>query len=290
MERRLTAAEKGKGIAGEPEEKQLKRVRAPSLNTSALIKDNALTLTGRLTNPAKQRVWTLILSLPRKWNIQGRVVGSDLGHNCFQFRFELEEDLLKVLENRPYHFNYWMILLQQWEPIISDAFPSMIPFWIRIKGLPFHYSHERMLRSICQDLGSMENHEISKTQARARVLINGLKPLTKETIIEFKSGEETNITLEYERLENHCSHCLLLSHQKTHCPFLPAKDEQATQKASLTKPSLDYKETGNVTPYCEEARSVFNSDDEPGNGEEFHQRVERHGSKFGLRVSTKQTS
>lgn len=154
MERRLTAAEKGKGIAGEPEEKQLKRVRAPSLNTSALIKDNALTLTGRLTNPAKQRVWTLILSLPRKWNIQGRVVGSDLGHNCFQFRFELEEDLLKVLENRPYHFNYWMILLQQWEPIISDAFPSMIPFWIRIKGLPFHYSHERMLRSICQDQGN----------------------------------------------------------------------------------------------------------------------------------------
>ncbi|KAL0685701.1 hypothetical protein Bca4012_052549 [Brassica carinata] len=60
-------------------------------------------------------------------------------------------------------------------------------------------------------------------------------------------------------------------------------DEQATQKASLTKPSLDYKETRNVTPYCEEARSVFNSDDEPENGEEFHQRVEKHGNKFGLR-------
>lgn len=52
---------------------------------------------------------------------------------------------------------------------------------------------------------------------RVRVSINGLKPLVKETIVEFDTGEESRITLEYERLENHCSICLLLSHSNEHC-------------------------------------------------------------------------
>ena len=44
MARRLTAAEKGKGLASDHAEPQVKRIRAPSLDTSALIEDNSLTL------------------------------------------------------------------------------------------------------------------------------------------------------------------------------------------------------------------------------------------------------
>lgn len=152
MTSRFTKAEKGKSQLRESQTSTVKRIKAPSLDTSALIKDNALTLIGRLTNPYEQKIWSLIPSLPRKWNLKGRAVGSDLGNGCFQFRFEKEEDLRRVLDNRPYYFAYWMIILQRWEPVISNTFPSLIPFWIRIKGLPLHYWHDDMVCRVGREL------------------------------------------------------------------------------------------------------------------------------------------
>lgn len=145
-------------------------------------------------------------------------MGSDLGINCFQFRFEREDDSRRVLDNRPYHFAYWMVILQRWEPIISPSFPSMIPFWIKIKGLPLHYRHEDMLFRMAQELGTLENHELTRTTDRIRVLLDGLKPLIKEPIVEFDSGDESSITLEYERLDLHCTICASLLHSRKHFP------------------------------------------------------------------------
>ena len=86
-----------------------RRIKAPELDTSALIRDNALTLIGRVLNPAEQRVELLLSALPLLWSLKGKVFGSDLGRNCFQFRFELEDDLTEVLANRPYQFCRWML-------------------------------------------------------------------------------------------------------------------------------------------------------------------------------------
>lgn len=108
MARRLTAEEKGKGLVSEAKEPHIKRIRAPPMDTSALIEENSLTLIGRLTNPREQRMWALIPSLP-------------------------------------YHFGYWMVILQRWKPVISESFPSLIPFWIRIKGLPLHFWQDAMI-------------------------------------------------------------------------------------------------------------------------------------------------
>ena len=292
MARRLTAAEKGKGLASDHAEPQVKRIRAPSLDTSALIEDNSLTLIGRLTNPQEQRIRTLITSLPRIWNIQGDVVGSDLGHNCFQFRFEKEEDLRDVLDNRPYHFGYWMVIIQRWEPIISETFPSLIRLWVRIKGLPLHFWHETMVCNIGKELGTYEKYELTKTSARIRVLVNGLKPLTKEYIIEYGSGEESKITLEYERLENHCSICLCLSQRSEICPSLPEKDNQ--QKRQDLEPEVESyippKETmGEYQSDNHPKRVISENVEKYRSHNDFGKRVDRHGRRYGERISTRHT-
>lgn len=102
--------------------------------------------------------------------------------------------------------------------MISNSFPSMIPFWIRIKGIPLHYWQDDMVCRVGKEVGILMNHELTKTTARVQVSVDGLKPLIKELIIEFDSGEETSITLEYERLEYHCTHCYSLSHARRDCP------------------------------------------------------------------------
>ena len=293
MARRFTEAEKGKGALRESDQPTIKRIKAPCLDTSALIRDNSRTLIGRLTNPQVQRIWALIPSLPRQWNIQGRALGFDLGNNCFQFRFDREEDLKRVLDNRPYHFDYWMVILQRWEPIISASFPSQIPFWIKIRGLPLHYWQDRMISDIGEELGTLENHELTKTTARVRVLVDGLKPLVKETIIEFDSGEEAHITLEYERLENHCSICQRLSHKSAHCPSRRDAEMQNQQKGSSYQDIVKNQRihTEGTKSYRERFPSTESKEKAylPSVTQPFQARVDRHGKPFGERVSTKQT-
>ena len=96
------------------------RIRATDFDPSELIKDNLLTLVGRLTNPRERRMSAALPILPKKWNLVGRTVGANLGNDVFQFRFHKEADLQMVLQNRPYHYGRWMLLIQRWEPIGVD--------------------------------------------------------------------------------------------------------------------------------------------------------------------------
>lgn len=137
------------------------------MDTSYLIKDNTLTLVGRLTNPKSQRLWSMIPFLSSRWNLRGKAIGSDLGHGCFQFRFD-QDDLQKVLVNKPYHFNYWMVIIQRWEPIISASFPNKIPFWIHLEGLPLHYWKEEMICNIGRDSGNLWTMSSPKPPQRSK--------------------------------------------------------------------------------------------------------------------------
>lgn len=234
MDRRIPYSEKGKEIASEFSPPPRKRIRAPALDTSDLIRENSLTLIGRLTNPSVQRLWSLIPFFSNRWNLRGKAIGSVLGRGCFQFRFDYEEDLLKVLNNRPYHFDDWMVILQRWEPIISETFPSEIPFWIEVQGLPLHYWKPKMLIDIGESAGELIEHELTPTAARVQVLVNGLQPLITEAMIDFPDGSEALVTLEYKRLKKHCSHCNRLSHEKADCPGL-LKGRQS-QRTSTPQP------------------------------------------------------
>jgi len=211
-----------------------KRIRAPTLDNSALIRENSLALMGRLTNPASQRLWSLIPFLSNRWNLKGKATGSDLGRGCFQFRFEYEE-YEKVLDNRPYHFDQWMVILQRWEPIISPTFPSEIPFWVELQGLPMHYWIKEMLYAIGEKVGKVVDHDISTSAAKIRVLINGLQPLTKETTVEFQDGSEAVVSLDYKNLKSHCHHCLRLSHVEVDCPGLK-KAEETNKRTNQVPP------------------------------------------------------
>ena len=285
---RLTATEKGKGPLRQSQKLPSKRIKAPEIDPSTLFSENILTLFGRVSNPTEQPIDALIPSLPRQWVLKGTILGSDLGQSCFQFRFELEEDLVKVLANRPYHYAYWMLMIQRWEPSLSPQFPSQISFWIRLHGLPLHYWHEKMIYKIGQDLGTLEDYHISKTSAKMQVSVDGLKPLIKEAIVEFGSGEELTITLTYEGLENHCSVCNQLDHVTKHCPFQLHRRNYATEAPSRDMSGNKYPHTSSVSYGNQAQHNPVHS--EPSRSHhshtDFSNRVDRHGRPFGERAST----
>ncbi|KAG2254156.1 hypothetical protein Bca52824_084292 [Brassica carinata] len=94
------------------------------------------------------------------------------------------------------------VLLQRWEPVVSNSFPRMIEFWIRIHGITLHYWSLETLEAIAKELGPMSDTDVDR--GRIRILIDGLRKLEMRLPIELPSGEVISVDLEYEKLEKHC--------------------------------------------------------------------------------------
>lgn len=236
--RRISSTEKGKGLALDSHQPQrTARVKVPLPDNSELIRKHSLTLIGRVTNKSVQKVWSLIPFFIEHWKTEFKPVGADLGNGLFQFQFERETDLVAVLDQRPYHYARWMIILQRWEPTLSPSFPSLIPFWIKVQGLPVHLWTEDIIKIIGQDIGQYEKAEITTLTARMKVHIDGLLPLIKSSVVEFPNGDEVTTTLVYERLDKHCTKCMRLDHELKECLVARAEPRalKAAQEESLVK-------------------------------------------------------
>lgn len=191
--------------------------------------------------------------------------------------------MTKVQANRPYHYHHWMVVIQRWEPVISSTFPSQIPFWISLQGLPLHYWHDKMIYNIGQDLGHLEDYHISKTSARVRILVDAFKPLIKDPLIEFDSGEELVVSLDYEDLKSHCSLYFMLTHASDDCPPVKQQQKLEVQKGPSTTSSFTQYQAPNARDGHKssppETYTRVDSVREP-----FHQRIDRHGNPFGSRI------
>lgn len=228
--RRISSAEKGKGVSLESQQpSRTTRVKVPLPDNSDLLCKHSLTLIGQVTNKTVQKVWSLIPFFTEHWKTEFKPVGSDLGNGLFQFQFELESDLLAVLDQRPYHYARWMVILQRWEPTVSPTFSLLIPFWIKMQGLPVHLWTEETIKCIGQDIGLYEKAEITSLTARMRVHVNGMLPLITSSVVEYPNGDEASTTLIYERLDKHCTKCLRLDHELKEC--LVARAEAKAAKA-----------------------------------------------------------
>ena len=216
MARRYSASEKAKWTAKSNSPVRRAPVQIPRTDNSELIEQNKLTLIGRVSNPAAKNTHALVDFFLQHWHVSGSITGRELGPHLFQFSFESERDLQSILTKAPYHFKRWMIMLQRWEPSVSENFPSTISFWIRVHGLPLHYWTDAALDAIGSDLGHVKLKEATK--ARFRVHINGLRPLERHLDVSLPSGDILKVELEYEGLHKHCFSCQSLSHEQDGCP------------------------------------------------------------------------
>lgn len=175
-----------------------------------------------------------------------------------------------------------MLVLQRWEPIISTTFPSQIPFWIRLHGLPLHYWHEQMLYNIAFDMGTLDDYSITKSAIKIRVLLDTFKPLLKEAVIEFSSGEDVVVELEYEKLDRHCTICNSLSHLDPLCSQRVVEDRPAEptqpKEPRRNQPSKVREEYRHNT--SSQSKTVSENAPPPP----FSQRVDRYRRPFGERL------
>lgn len=232
MAHRFSRADKGKWQE-EPRPPKKPLIRIPESNVSDLIEKNKFTLIGRVTNPAIQKTRALVDFFLQHWNVVGRITGRPLGPNLFQFSFESEKDMQVILSKAPFHFKRWMLILQRWEPVVSDSFPDRITFWINIHGIPLHYWNDGAIDAIGEALGPIVTRDVDR--ARLRVQINGLQPLIMCMDIELPSKAVVEIELEYENLDKHCFLCKSLSHEDNDCYLKPPRTNGERRHTSTSQ-------------------------------------------------------
>ena len=68
------------------------------------------------------------------WNPSGRLDCIDLGHDFFLIKFELQDDVDKVLKGVPWFVSQHFLAICQWEPYFkaSAATFSSVAVWIRL--------------------------------------------------------------------------------------------------------------------------------------------------------------
>lgn len=135
-----------------------------------------------------------------------------------------------------------MVIIQRWEPSISPTFPSQIPFWIHVQGIPLHLWSDIALAGIARDIGILDKVEITSTTAKIKVEINGLQPLIKTSTLEYDNGDEVVATLVYEKLEKHCGACFSLCHETDLCP-----ENRRNQENNAQAPHRNQLEKGGNT-------------------------------------------
>ncbi|KAL0771588.1 hypothetical protein Bca101_036739 [Brassica carinata] len=203
---RFSQMEKGKWKPDTPQRRR-QPIKIPPSDNSILIKDNKISLIGRVTYPPHPETKGGCRLLCQHWSVVGRITGRYLGSDLFQFHSKSEKDLQVILKKGPFHFKRWMLLLQRWEP---NDFHALIPFWINIHGLPLYYWTDQALESIGSELGFVE--EKKATKCRARIQVNGLRLLEMSLEISLPSGKVKKVEVKYENLEKHFFGCKSLSH------------------------------------------------------------------------------
>ena len=98
------ASSKGKGVLNQDDNDET--IVLLDQADDNLIKDNSLSLIGKILNPKKQNVEHLIVAMPKQCGMSDKISACDLGNGRFLFNFDKEEDLNFVLRQGPFHHNY----------------------------------------------------------------------------------------------------------------------------------------------------------------------------------------
>lgn len=207
------ASSKGKGPLYQDDDND--PILLPDQADENLIKEYSSSLIGKVLNPKKQNVERLIVAMPEQWGMSDKISACDLGNGRFLFNFDNEEDLTSILNQGPFHHNYCMFVLVRWEPVIDDNYPSMIPFWIQLQGIPLHLCTKQNLEAIGDRLGKLETSDT--VEGKIKVSVDSTKPLKFSRKLQTKNKEDIMIKLFYKKLFKHCSTCGLMSQESQDC-------------------------------------------------------------------------
>ncbi|XP_018473604.1 uncharacterized protein LOC108844808 [Raphanus sativus] len=220
----------------------------PELPEFSSAEENKLSLMGRLLNPEKQKMSSLIMKMPRKWQKERRVRGIALSQERFQFIFQNEHDLVDVLERGVHTFEEWVIVVERWVENPPEDYLQFIPIWVQIRNIPVDCYNSGALTALGDLVGKTvvvafdPTKPITQDFIRVLVKFNVAHPLRTTKVITVKGAPHV-ICFNYEKIQKRCFTCQCLNHEKDFCPLEVKKRQEASKaRRDLVAAELKKKE------------------------------------------------
>ena len=163
-------------------------------------------------------------TMKKAWGLENKIQTVEVGANLFQFKFQTEFDLERVLRGGPWTFDNQILPLVRWKAGMTTRnvrFDSA-PCWVQIWGASFDMVSPKVAEEIGSRLGVVEEVEKRQKQdipvlfMRVKVALPISKPVRRGAFLAGSSGQKTWVSFKYERLALFCHHCGLLGHDLKH--------------------------------------------------------------------------
>ncbi|KAK9986874.1 hypothetical protein SO802_031825 [Lithocarpus litseifolius] len=165
--------------------------------------------------------------LRRAWGLENALQILEVGANMFQFKFQSEFDMNRVITGGPWTFDNQLLMLQHWQKRmnVGNIKWTHASLWVQIWGAPFDMVSPQVAQEVGSRLGIVEDVGRRRKQddqnffMRFRVALPIEKPLRRGSFIAGSNGIRSWVTFKYERLPMFCYFCGLLGHDLHHCPL-----------------------------------------------------------------------
>ncbi|XP_023908234.2 uncharacterized protein LOC112019922 [Quercus suber] len=189
------------------------------------IESCSLSLIGKFLTCKAFNKRAALNTLRAAWGIQSGIQILEVGSNLFQFKFQSEFDLNRVLKGGPWSFDNQLLMLTKWRRgmTASNVTLDRASLWIQIWGAPFDMVSPQVATEVGSRLGVVEDMERRRRQdapsyfMRVRVALPVSKPLRRGGFIVDSDGGKTWVHFKYERLPMFCHFCGVLGHDFHHC-------------------------------------------------------------------------
>lgn len=191
-----------------------------------------LGLVGKIWTKRSINATAFMNTIKKAWQLTHGLDISSIGENTYVFQFHHWRDKLRVIEEKPWHFDRHAILLSD---ITGDIKPSEmelfeLPMWVRVYNLPFK---GRMQRENVEAMGKKVGRFIKADMSgsvgidksiRLRIGVDVRKPLIQKIKVKMRGGDEEFFEVKYEKPPIFCFFCGLMGHGVKDC--LECRDEE----------------------------------------------------------------
>lgn len=191
-------------------------------------------------NPAGIKVM-----MPKIWKLEGRITSRINEDGSVQFFFKQEHQLLTVLDNGPWTYKDWLVVVDRWTRRNHPDYLRIIRFWVKILNLPDDSKDDRIINEIGGILGHVDEIHIQQPTAdlageiwvRVPIDISGKLTFARYFHVD-DSSEPILIRYIYEKLRRFCSSCGSLTHLAAVCPEHNIEAERLQLPAPAPDPTL----------------------------------------------------
>ncbi|KAL0007369.1 hypothetical protein SO802_008871 [Lithocarpus litseifolius] len=208
-------------------------------------------------------------TIRRAWGLNDSLQISKVGPNLFQFKFQSEFDLDRILRGGPWSFDNQLLLLKRWTKgmTVGNIQMDSASLWIQIWDAPFDMISSQVAREVGSRLGTVEEVERRYRKddvhmfMRVRVALPIAKPLRRGGFIAGSDGEKMWVSFKYERLPMFCHFCGILGHDLKNCAAHFAAEKQGRKieyqygdfmKANGSRPRAPTTKSGFSIPRTED--------------------------------------